>query len=307
MIVLCHVMSYLGYTMLGQFFNVGVPVFLLISGYLYGNKDIKNYKKWYIQRTKKILLPYYIFVIFILVISLNSGGMLTDIIFLLNLRGITFLFDGIIQSDLAYPELTHLWFLTVIMLCYLLVILVKKINIRIDNSKKFVKFISLGIVLVIVTAYLRIRLNYIFIFFIGYFLSQCNFRGSRKSFSILTICMLFGIGIRLIGNHYVDGTILYDFIIVGFTHDMLAIWIFYFIKVSYKYFDRIHMINRLATKAEGLTYYIYITHHVFLHGVLCVDQISSSIPLQLICFLFFTYISAKILKYIEQRILFVFA
>lgn len=66
-------------------------------------------------------------------------------------------------------------------------------------------------------------------------------------------------------------------------------------------------LNTLATKAEGLTYYIYITHHVFLHGVLCVDQISSSIPLQLICFLFFTYISAKILKYIEQRILFVFA
>lgn len=193
------------------------------------------------------------------------------------------------------------------MLCYVLVIVVKKLHIRIDNNKKFVKFIVLGIVLVMAFAYLSIRLNDIFIFFVGYSLAQCDFKESKKNLLILTFSMALGMSIRLIGNQYFDGTVFYDFIIAGFTHDMLAIWIFYTIKTVYKFLDNHQVIYNIVTQIEGLSYYIYITHYTFLNGIMCVDQISSSIPLQLISFLILTYISAKLLKYIEQRLLIVFA
>ena len=42
-ILVCHVVSYYyfipGSGQLGQFFNVGVPMFIIISGYLYGLKS----------------------------------------------------------------------------------------------------------------------------------------------------------------------------------------------------------------------------------------------------------------------------
>lgn len=43
MIVTCHIIGYFtfipGHMHLGQFFNVGVPMFICISGYLYGLKS----------------------------------------------------------------------------------------------------------------------------------------------------------------------------------------------------------------------------------------------------------------------------
>ena len=39
-ILLCHLSSWFGIAALAQLFNVGVPVFLLISGFLYGGKAI---------------------------------------------------------------------------------------------------------------------------------------------------------------------------------------------------------------------------------------------------------------------------
>lgn len=43
-IVICHIISYYtiipGHDILGHFFNVGVPMFIIISGFLYGKKAI---------------------------------------------------------------------------------------------------------------------------------------------------------------------------------------------------------------------------------------------------------------------------
>lgn len=55
--------------MSSQFFNVGVHIFLIISGYLYGKRKINSnttYIKWLIKRAKRILLPLYIFLVILL-------------------------------------------------------------------------------------------------------------------------------------------------------------------------------------------------------------------------------------------------
>ena len=57
-IVLCHYVHWIErIAWIGQFLNVGVPVFILISGFLYGHKYISDFKTWFIQRYLKIMIP----------------------------------------------------------------------------------------------------------------------------------------------------------------------------------------------------------------------------------------------------------
>lgn len=48
-IVLCHVTGWMGIAILEQLFASGVYVFLLISGYLYGQKDIPHPGAWFLS------------------------------------------------------------------------------------------------------------------------------------------------------------------------------------------------------------------------------------------------------------------
>lgn len=61
-IIACHIMQYLGCE-LAWWFNVGVQMFLCISGYLYGGKSIKNDCAFLQKTFSKILVDYYVVVI----------------------------------------------------------------------------------------------------------------------------------------------------------------------------------------------------------------------------------------------------
>lgn len=109
MIVICHVMQYYDFV-LAWWFNVGVQIFLCISGFLYGQKNIENVTKFYHKRLKKILIPYYLtlipfaileFVFYPNVISLKS-----------------FLGAAVLRTTLKGAG--HLWFVPTILLCYLI-------------------------------------------------------------------------------------------------------------------------------------------------------------------------------------------
>lgn len=45
---------------LAWWFNVGVQIFLCVSGFLYGQKEIGDIVDFYKKRIKKILVPYYL-------------------------------------------------------------------------------------------------------------------------------------------------------------------------------------------------------------------------------------------------------
>ena len=56
-IMICHVGSRFNLEVVGQFFNVGVPIFFLISGFLYGGKEITDAKQWLSKRLIRIYIP----------------------------------------------------------------------------------------------------------------------------------------------------------------------------------------------------------------------------------------------------------
>ena len=56
-VIICHLGSYFGLAFVGQLFNVGVPIFYLISGYLYGNAEIKDIRTWLCKRLIRLYIP----------------------------------------------------------------------------------------------------------------------------------------------------------------------------------------------------------------------------------------------------------
>ena len=88
-IVICHILQVYN-NKWAWVFNIGVQVFLFLSGYLYGNKEIKDWYGWYKKRFFKLYIPYIILV----GISLLSYHFLTET-------------EVSIRSVLAYTTVTQ--------------------------------------------------------------------------------------------------------------------------------------------------------------------------------------------------------
>lgn len=76
-ILLCHLVqanpsSYVQMT--AQFFNIGVELFIIISGFCFGLQGkIDDWKKWYGKRVQRIYIPYELFCWYYLLYILSQG------------------------------------------------------------------------------------------------------------------------------------------------------------------------------------------------------------------------------------------
>lgn len=299
MILLCHISSWIGISALAQFFNVGVQLFLLISGYLYGNKIIKDNKTWIIKQFKKLFIPFFIFNIFILFSYLFLGYQVNALDFIMNLIGIQgyqFIFPHLYHY-LNLPGTGHLWFIFMIFICYLLTIVIKEFENKYGNLE--IKYLFLLFLLSIVLSCFEISINYIFIYFVGYVLSKIEINFNNKLMILSFIVMIMSVFIRLIGKYYFDGTILYNYMVVGYTHDILAICIFIIIKYLVLKINKINNIvdNTLFIFLEKYSFYIYIVHYMFLVGPYNISLLSLNVILEILIFIICTLLSAIILKY----------
>lgn len=116
-IVVCHIMQPIG-ALEGDIFNVGVEVFFLISGFLYGHKVIADSMRFYSLRVKKIYIPFLVFFVSVLPFYYIIGDFtwFKTLKYLLCLQGIGSIYSG----------LGHLWFITFILFCYLITPLLQR-------------------------------------------------------------------------------------------------------------------------------------------------------------------------------------
>lgn len=158
-IILCHLVQEVNNTVIaytGQFFNVGVFIFIFLSGYLYGKKKIENNKEWLINRAKKIIIPVYSFMIFLIIIHIVNHTMEYKYIFI-------YLFD--LQYYLGgISGAQHLWFVSVIMLCYIVNIHLQYNNKMIMSKKINIIFIMISIICVYLSPKFGQTLIYIYIY-----------------------------------------------------------------------------------------------------------------------------------------------
>lgn len=306
MIVGCHIASFLNNNIIAMILNVGVEIFLIISGYLYSNKVIINNKKFIVKRSKKIIKPLIVTTLMYIVFAILTKKIINikAIPFLLcNFQGLNFLISAIKVPQIE--GLSHTWFLTVIVLCYLLLILVKELEHRYEYKYSLRGTVLLILALVgldLLFIPLGIQLGYFLTFFVGYILGKVELKITNKMYLLSTLIMISSLGIRLLGRHFFDGTIFYANIIVIFTQILLALWFFFSIKWLISKFIFFDMVSKsdIVKILDSYSFYIYLTHYMFIVGTLSVKGFINGTFLQLIAIVIFTIFSAIIVKFIDS-------
>lgn len=154
MIVFCHI-SYTNPKLffLGTYLSAYVEVFFILSALLLGFKYSKTVLTWdnfLKKRITRLIVSYYPF-LFILFIGIYfAQGESTS--FKIILAHITFVNWFTRSFEYSYG---HLWFLSMIMLCYIYILIVSKINLK---SNKNI-FVFLIVTLIILFEYLCFKVN----------------------------------------------------------------------------------------------------------------------------------------------------
>ena len=209
MIVICHYCQIIPQiAFLGQFFNVGVQIFFIISGFLYGHKKIVEINQWYIKSLIKIVLPlycYYFFIGIILIACNKLGDMyFKDIIkIILNLQGFT---DAKIGNIIT----VHLWFISYILLCYLITPLLQILREKLSykSAKRVIMLLSVIEIIFIMNINIHAFITQILgiiIYMSAYFLgAYWNKTVNHKQYILLTLSMIVAVCIRLYAKQIAD-------------------------------------------------------------------------------------------------------
>lgn len=268
-IIICHLGSHFGFVLIGQFFNVGVPIFFMISGYLYGGRTIPDHRAWLKKRMIRLYVPLLLWGICMSALTLIRGESLPSIkeyiFFLLNLHGLNFIFYN--MPDLAWGP----WFLTVIMFCYFFVALFQLIEQRYTQVE--IIFYYGGIIPLIafvLFAYLGVSVPLSFL--VGYGLRKRGVLEGIRPYNIIVAAVTFvvAVALRLGTKTLLDGTILYDHVIVVISHLMIAAaffvgvrWLF---EISGEFLYKVAS-SRQFRWLDKISIYVYLSHDWFISGI----------------------------------------
>lgn len=247
---------------LAWWFNVGVQIFLCISGFLYGQKNIDNVIDFYNKRLRKILIPYYL--VFI------SFGII-EYIFARDAFSIrNFVMGLIFCSRIKGTE--HLWFIPTILMCYLITPFLQEYRNKCVERKRIIVIFAVLVVIIIPVIIQGFTTSshpaWVCCYVIGYALSM-NEKGKYISENVLMV--ITGI-IAIAGNTlqiYCDYIASIDFtgfgIIKNYNHVMLGVFIFLLLKVIFEKVD-LTKVQKLLKLSDEYSFEVYLVHHLLILG-----------------------------------------
>lgn len=273
LIFLCHAFTESGTSygvIFGQLFSVGVPIFFMISGFLYSNKDIpSNVSQWYLKRIRFILKPLYYFLILLLIVHISIDFKVDYKVWLFNFIPICGL------TQLYINGCGHLWFITHIIICYLVTPFLQKNKMLI--KKNLLSFLLVYVFLLFALSYtvplIVVTLFASFGFYsIGYYLLP-DLVKQKIHYMLLILASLLPLIVRVICRRFFDETPFYNLFITNLCSAFLATIIFIFIYKFCKDFNLFSTEKKknILINLSNITYEFYLVHYVFLNGILTVN------------------------------------
>ena len=269
-IFLCHACNESGTFIggvLGQFFCIGVPIFFILSGYLHGLKTTpQNTPSWYGKKLKRLLLPLYIFIAILAVVYLVAGYSINMSEWWQTIVPIC----GLSQNYI--PGCGQLWFLTHLLVCYLITPALQKLA-RPDKRG----IIVLGLIWLAVCMLLAYTAAPIWCTLLGSLLSYAvgfyvlpYFLRKKRSYAALLGIALFFCCCRLAFRHFFDGTPFYNSVATEICALGLALPIIIFLFQLGKRFDGAasSTVKLCTAGLSKRTYEFYLVHYIFLTGPL---------------------------------------
>lgn len=276
LIVTCHVLQWFQ-NPLAFWFNLGVPIFLVISGFLYGAKNVDDPIVWTLNNGIKIIVPCWLLLCIVLPVYAWIGSE--------EITG-----KNIISFVFFYRTVTgcgHLWFISCILWCYLMTPALDKMKSSFvgRSELRFWCYMMLIFAFVSVIGVIyrsHIHPAWVLCYVLGYYMAYY-----RKSYGeykynycvkflilIGCACLLLRIGIECCGIDQQQGFSLriYRFL-SPFINAMIGIGIFFLLKSVL--YARSMSILKLS---DSYSYHIYLTHHIFALGPLSVFSMKLGLP-----------------------------
>lgn len=295
-IVSCHFFQY--YNMeAAWWFNVGVQMFLCISGFLYGNKRITSPVDFVCSNFKKILIPYYCYL---------AAAIPVYYIFhreLLN-RGIIV---GALLTSGTIRGIEHLWFICYILLCYIITPFLQALADKMKTLKWYA-FLGVFLALAILEHYLFMYFSVyfavtaIFCYLFGYFASVFihNYKYSIVKMAMIILAFVtVAMNSIKIYNLYISPIAFpgYD-LIATYAHPFLGITLVLVPAIVFKNIKR----NRLLELSDKYSFCIYIVHQIYILGPFTLLTATESVPVNVVIAVVFTLLSAVFLKFVTDRV-----
>lgn len=265
-IVICHLFQSYRVYQLSSIFNVGVQVFLTMSGVLYGFKIIENWKEWTKKRIVKLYLPMLLLLIAVIpVLAVVGGGNLRPHVLFanfMNLQGV----GDVIDIDLRIKGLNHLWFMTAIMVAYFSFPILQKLR---DVAVLSLTILLLLWVIIFVCLPPRVMwgAEWIFLFATGYMRIAAEISNTSSKlvrlFDFVLIASLIPV-VLLISDANLTSN--YDrlnrifHVLLGLS---LTIWGYKMLKIC-----NIRIIPSWIRMFDKYSFYVYLVHFVFMIGPL---------------------------------------
>lgn len=292
-----------------QITNSGNLIFLFISGFLYGGKSIDNFGAWINKRIERLWVPYFIFILVFFVLEVVRGAG-SEIIKPLVVYA--FVLQGLLGPE-GGPQ--TLWFMTLLILCYCLIPLLQLIRDSAPSASDSKPVVPAAIALTVLSQVLlayhcNLTLDFghplswyvaaIFVFCCGYFSNRSIVSSgiTSRKLAIWTAVMCVSMGIRVIAQRLIDGTVLYDRVISIWTNAILDIWIvyfiYYFVSKAQTRFD-----YEIIRQGDRISYAFYLAHALVLE--LC-SVVSPSEASFVVTAFALSVISAYCLNYVSHNI-----
>lgn len=247
--------------MSAQIFNVGVNLFFLMSGFLFGRLGIpKPWGKWYLRRLKRIFVPYWLFLLVLLGLHGCFGirnGVEYWLRSLVGMQGFTWLLTGAEQT----------WFITPILLCYLVMPLTGTVTRWMDSRWGGRGLVAMtaglaaaALVLPVVTVHVPIFVAPLFssmAYVLGYAWERITIGKKQAVAALAAVAAVFA-G-RLVAKLLLDGTWLYDRMLANYSHYLASFGI---LIVFSRFFAGTP--GRLVRWLDRHSFEIYLCHYMFI-------------------------------------------
>ena len=261
-IIFCHLYSHYGVTALAQFFNVGVPIFFMISGFLYGNKKIGEPVNWLYKRYIRLVIPSFLWLFLYSVVNMTIPKQQDALMIALNLHGLDFMFTRI--TDLGPGP----WFMSIIMICYIFLLIFVKIE---EKHSRIIEIFRFGgiipLIIFVLLAFCGISISGLLAFFIGFNLKRKRLLEKRSMalFVAAVVAFAVSVGSRLISKKLLDETVLHNDIFAPLSHIVLAASIIVGIKWLFTVVPRI--MNGISSSylfkhLDRISIYVYVSHDI---------------------------------------------
>lgn len=264
-ILMCHYViqsKNIYLNMLSQFFNIGVQLFFILSGFLFGwQKQEREWRKWFKKRIKRIGIPYEIFVLFLYIVFRIVDREVVA-------RNWILLVLGMQGTDVKVLGAEHTWFITALLICYAMTPIVSLLVSKLVNNKCWMIIAGVGIIpmllSIILEANVLVLIQPVVWYFFAFLLGYCweKIKLGKKYAVFAGFIMSFAFIIRILGRIMLDETLLYERIVVNYTQWIAAFCIFYILAVACQGL----IPSRCIQHINDISFEIYLCHYMLCVG-----------------------------------------